>query len=137
MRLICWVTAVVLIGGLVSPALAIEPIPEAMAETWPSGGAWDAAAPPCGVWCFGMVPGCCRCPPSCCDNAWEGYCEKKGCPAWRVRRAVCPERVSACPPRLGWRMGLLRWSHPVTDCAVASPDNESLDPQPEEQPKPE
>ncbi len=26
---------------------------------------------------FCMSPGCCECPPSACDNAWDGYCEEK------------------------------------------------------------
>jgi hypothetical protein len=24
-----------------------------------------------------LAPGCCECPPSACDNAWDGYCEEK------------------------------------------------------------
>lgn len=24
-----------------------------------------------------LAPGCCICPPSACDNAWDGYCEEK------------------------------------------------------------
>ena len=24
-----------------------------------------------------VAPGCCECPPSACDNAWEGYCQHK------------------------------------------------------------
>jgi hypothetical protein len=24
-----------------------------------------------------LSPGCCECPPSACDNAWDGYCEQK------------------------------------------------------------
>lgn len=26
-----------------------------------------------------LVPGCCECPPSCCDHLWDGYCQKKRC----------------------------------------------------------
>ncbi len=26
---------------------------------------------------YGLAPGCCECPPSACDNAWDGYCEEK------------------------------------------------------------
>jgi hypothetical protein len=24
-----------------------------------------------------LTPGCCECPPSACDNAWDGYCQEK------------------------------------------------------------
>jgi hypothetical protein len=24
-----------------------------------------------------LAPGCCECPPSACDNAWDGYCQEK------------------------------------------------------------
>jgi hypothetical protein len=24
-----------------------------------------------------LAPGCCECPPSACDNAWDGYCQHK------------------------------------------------------------
>jgi len=26
---------------------------------------------------YSLAPGCCVCPPSACDNAWDGYCEEK------------------------------------------------------------
>jgi hypothetical protein len=26
---------------------------------------------------YSLTPGCCECPPSACDNAWDGYCEEK------------------------------------------------------------
>jgi len=26
---------------------------------------------------YSLAPGCCECPPSACDNAWDGYCEEK------------------------------------------------------------
>jgi len=26
---------------------------------------------------YGMTPGCCQCPPTACDNAWDGYCEER------------------------------------------------------------
>jgi hypothetical protein len=36
----------------------------------------------CGPACFSppgfcLAPGCCECPPSGCDNAWDGYCQEK------------------------------------------------------------
>jgi len=38
------------------------------------------SAPPCAAPAFGsMVPGCCECQPSGCDNAWAGYCQEKAC----------------------------------------------------------
>lgn len=134
MRSICWVPAVLLICGLVSPVLGLQPIIEANGTT-AEGGAWGpAAAPPCGVWCFGMMPGCCQCPPSCCDDAWDGYCEQKGCLGWGLRSGVCRGTASSCPPRMGRRQGVFRWSQPMTDGAVASPESQGLDPQPLEPP---
>ena len=26
---------------------------------------------------YNLTPGCCICPPSACDNAWDGYCQEK------------------------------------------------------------
>jgi hypothetical protein len=26
---------------------------------------------------YSLAPGCCICPPSACDNAWDGYCQEK------------------------------------------------------------
>ncbi|MGA2062731.1 MAG: hypothetical protein ABSG67_19845 [Thermoguttaceae bacterium] len=50
-----------------------------------------------------LAPGCCECPPSDCDNAWDGYCEEKakwqafftrvGTP--RVHYNGCPAMVPA------------------------------------------
>jgi len=34
-------------------------------------------APACSGPMFGTVPGCCECPPSACDNAWDGFCQEK------------------------------------------------------------
>jgi len=31
----------------------------------------------CGIGGYGMVPGCCEYSPSCCDNIWDGYCQRK------------------------------------------------------------
>jgi hypothetical protein len=31
---------------------------------------------------YSLAPGCCECPPSACDNAWDGYCEQKA--KWQV-----------------------------------------------------
>jgi hypothetical protein len=36
----------------------------------------------CGPACYSppgctLSPGCCECPPTACDNAWEGYCQHK------------------------------------------------------------
>jgi hypothetical protein len=50
-----------------------------------------------------LAPGCCECPPSACDNAWDGYCEEKA--KWRayfaqvgtprVHHHGCPTMVPA------------------------------------------
>jgi len=37
------------------------------------------AAPACCGPMFGTTPGCCECPPSACDNAWDGFCQEKLC----------------------------------------------------------
>ena len=77
MRWICWAVALSAICGLASEAVGFE-------TTWntgmmSSGGAYGHAycASPCASSLYGTVPGCCDYPPSCCDNAWAGYCEEK------------------------------------------------------------
>jgi hypothetical protein len=77
MRWICLVSGVLLLCSLASPAAAID-------LAWTTGTTcsgcghcptyWAAAG---GGQFYGMVPGCCRYPPSACDNAWAGYCEEK------------------------------------------------------------
>ena len=38
------------------------------------------AAPACGSPMYGLVPGCCEFPPSCCTHVWDGYCNQhRGC----------------------------------------------------------
>lgn len=57
----------------------------------------------CGPACFTppgycMAPGCCECPPSACDNAWEGYCGTKA--RWQAFfyrvGTPCPSRYGSC-----------------------------------------
>jgi len=43
------------------------------------------AALRCGCHHYGGTPGCCRCGPSKCDNAWEGFCDEKARCAQRWR----------------------------------------------------
>ena len=84
MRRMCW--GGIALAAMVSPALAFD------ARCGPPGG--------CGG--MGVAPGCCECPPTCCDNVWAGYCaEKARCHAmwaWACRpkircRPMCNEGV--------------------------------------------
>ncbi|MBN2022699.1 MAG: hypothetical protein JW809_07875 [Pirellulales bacterium] len=61
-----------------------------------SGQASYYGAPACGAPGYGsMVPGCCQCPPSRCDDAWEGYCEERGrCWGWWM----CRRPAMSCGP---------------------------------------
>ncbi len=64
------------------------------------------SAQPCGTPGYGaLAPGCCECPPNCCDNVWAGYCEnrppcRKGwgipVPGAPMRRHVQPTGCSPC-----------------------------------------
>ena len=50
----------------------------AQGVVWGCQGGPDAyCAPACGAPAYSLAPGCCEFPPSCCENAWEGYCEER------------------------------------------------------------
>ena len=77
MRWICWASALLAVSVLASPAAGLQAMPGGQ-MTYAGGGDNQAyCAPACGAPFYGMVPGCCECPPSPCDNAWAGYCEEK------------------------------------------------------------
>jgi hypothetical protein len=45
-----------------------------------------------------VAPGCCECPPTACDNAWDGYCQEKA--KWQAFFSrVGTGHASCCPPR--------------------------------------
>ena len=76
MRSICRVLAVVAILGLATGATAAEPCCGNYGM-WAGYGAYEGyCAPACGAPCYGLVPGCCEFPPSCCDHVWAGYCQE-------------------------------------------------------------
>lgn len=64
-------------------------------------------APACSGPGYGaLVPGCCECPPSCCDHVWDGYCEEKARrKAWLHSlchpKCVVPVTVTYLPPKCG------------------------------------
>ncbi len=41
------------------------------------GGCGAYAAPACAAPSYGLVPGCCEFPPSCCYHVWDGYCQER------------------------------------------------------------
>jgi len=85
MRSIGWVLAMVIIGlGWLEPAAALE-MAWGTCGSCAGGASCEGvgfAAPPCAAPCYGGTPGCCRCAPSPCDNAWDGYCEERA--FWRA-----------------------------------------------------
>jgi len=79
MRSIVWTAAVVI--GLSSAAAAQEAVYGSFGAPQPACTSCQGTgmgAPACGAPFYG-TPGCCECPPGPCDNAWDGYCEKKAC----------------------------------------------------------
>jgi hypothetical protein len=71
---------------------------------------------------YSLAPGCCECPPSACDNAWDGYCEEKA--KWQAffARVGTPRAHNhGCPTMV-----------PVETCS----DNSTYQPAVESQPKP-
>ena len=35
------------------------------------------SAPACAAPAYGLAPGCCEFPPSCCQHVWDGYCQER------------------------------------------------------------
>lgn len=77
MRWICWASALLAAYGLVSPAAGAESSGGAGMKCAGCGHCQTYSAPACAAPFYGMAPGCCKCPPSACDNAWAGYCQEK------------------------------------------------------------
>ena len=92
MRSMCWVFAVLALCGLASAAAGVEPCCGSQATFSPYEGYAGYAASACAAPGYGMVPGCCELPPSCCDNVWDGYCQERG------QRACGFRRASRCHP---------------------------------------
>ena len=77
MRLFCLILVLPVVCGLAGPA-AGEGCNCGGTSPYGCNGAYGSYyAPACAVSFYGMVPGCCICPPSPCDNAWDGYCEER------------------------------------------------------------
>ena len=55
-----------------TPLMASYPVEQGNMNPY---GAAACAAPGYGT--QPLQPGCCRCQPNCCDDAWAGYCQKK------------------------------------------------------------
>ena len=69
MRWMGWVPALLSVYALASPAAGFAP---GCGGVHPAYGAGACAAPD-----YGWTQGCDEHPPSCCDNAWAGYCQEK------------------------------------------------------------
>jgi hypothetical protein len=107
MRWTCWVFALLAVSALVTPAVGLE---ENHGAAGLSGGCASCGASGAAAYAapggFGLVPGCCACQPSCCDNAWAGYCLQKarwqafwarvGIPRPGCRWVSCCEAVIGC-----------------------------------------
>ena len=94
MRWMGWASALLSVYALACPAAGFEPGCGAGCGTVHRAyGAGACAAP-----AYGWEQGCCEHPPSCCDNAWAGYCEEKA--RWEAYwRQVCSRHTAACYPR--------------------------------------
>ena len=89
--------------GLATAAMAAEPCCGNQAMSMGYGGYAGYCAPACAAPSYGLVPGCCEFPPSCCDHVWDGYCQElRGLDALR---ALCPYRGCrglGCGAVQGW-----------------------------------
>jgi hypothetical protein len=76
MRSICGILAVVATLGLATTAVAAGPC-YGDSGMWANHNAYGGySAPACGAPWYGLVPGCCEFPPSCCRHVWDGYCQE-------------------------------------------------------------
>lgn len=99
MRSMCGVFAVLAICGLASAAAGAEPCCGSQAKLTPYESYAGYAASACAAPAYGMVPGCCEFPPSCCDHVWDGYCQERCHGACGFRRACCGQRAGCRFPR--------------------------------------
>ena len=106
MRSIHGVLAVVMILGLAAAAMAAEPCCGNQA-LWTGYGTYGGyCAPACAAPGYGMVPGCCELPRSCCDHVWDGYCQElRGLDAVRALAPNLCSRAGGCRAGLGWGGG--------------------------------
>jgi len=75
-RSICWTSVMLSVVGLVGSASGLE-LGCNHAGTCGSG-QWSAyCAPACAAPAYGTEQGCCETTPSCCDDAWAGYCQER------------------------------------------------------------
>lgn len=131
MRWVCWVFVPLAVYGLTGPAAASEPAFGTDSPCVGCGHSYPYGAPACGVQFFGWRPGCCRCQPSVCDNAWAGYCQEKA--RWR---ALC-YRVGTGGASCGEATAPSCYFTPAESGAAAEPTPAGPDlpgptPQPEE-----
>ena len=77
MRSMYGVFAVVVVCGLVSMAAGSGPCWGNHAGCAGCGAYGGYSAPACGAPGYGLAPGCCEFPPSCCQHVWDGYCQER------------------------------------------------------------
>jgi len=101
MRSMCGVFAVLALCGLASEAAGFEPCCGSQATFTAYEAYAGYAASACAAPGYGLVPGCCEFPPSCCEHVWDGYCQERCHRACGFRRACCPQppvyQVYQCP----------------------------------------
>lgn len=115
MRSMCWVASVLAICGLVGTAAGLDPIPSGCATCNSRGWYGAYAAPACAAPAFGMVEGCCERAPSCCDNAWAGYCQERDWPLSCRTAKCCGQPAGRWGSGCGTSFGTFRWSQAATD----------------------
>lgn len=96
MRSMCWVAAVLVICGLAGTAAGLDPISSGCATCQYRGLYAAYSAPACAAPAFGMVQGCWERSPSCCDDAWAGYCQEQGWPQSCRPVRSCGRRAGRC-----------------------------------------
>jgi len=104
MRCTCCLFVLLAAGMLSSPAAGSQPGCSMCAGGTGSHSYYEQACGAPGG--FSFTPGCCRCKPTCCDNAWDGYCEHKarwqgfwymmGTGAFKWHGSVVPRCHASC-----------------------------------------
>jgi hypothetical protein len=84
MRSMYGLFAVVVIFGLASLAAGGGPC---WGDQVGCAGCGGYSAPACAAPAYGLAPGCCELPPSCCDHVWDGYCQERA--RWLYGRGTC------------------------------------------------